>query len=99
MISRCQWNDSAFESRARLVLSDAVKNLEACTQRRVQIRSPNRHVCQESIQKALQRHQRTPIGGRGPKLELEVWADCSESMRCESPLPVLALAEPVRLRT
>jgi len=44
---------------------------------------------------------RTPMGGRGPKLLLELWAEGSESRGAErllSPLPALALAEPVRLR-
>lgn len=45
---------------------------------------------------------RTPMGGRGPRLLLELWAEGSESRGAErllSPLPALALAEPVRLRT
>lgn len=45
---------------------------------------------------------RTPMGGLGPRLLLELCAEGSESMgadRLLSPLPALALAEPVRLRT
>ena len=45
---------------------------------------------------------RTPIGGLGPNLLLELWADGSESIGAErllSPLPALAEAEPVRDRT
>ena len=47
-------------------------------------------------------HHRTPMGGRGPRLLLELWAEGSESRGTEwllSPLFALALAEPVRLRT
>ena len=47
------------------------------------------------------RHGRylTPIGGRGPKLLWLLCAEFSESIRALSPLPALALALPVRLRT
>jgi hypothetical protein len=44
----------------------------------------------------------TPMGGRGPRLLELLWALGSESRGAErllSPLPALALAEPVRLRT
>jgi hypothetical protein len=56
----------------------------------------------KSYPDAHSQNQRTPMGGRGPKLLLELWADGSESIgadRLLSPLPALALAEPVRLRT
>ena len=43
---------------------------------------------------------RTPIGGRGPRLLWLLCAEGSDESRCrESPLPALALALPVRLRT
>lgn len=47
---------------------------------------------------ALQRRPlyRTPMGGRGPRLLWLLWAEGSVSM-CDSPLPALALALPVRL--
>jgi len=41
---------------------------------------------------------RTPIGGRGPRLLVLLCAEGSESMFALSPLPMLADAEPVRLR-
>lgn len=47
----------------------------------------------------LHPNHRTPIGGRGPRLLWLLCAEGSESMLALSPLPALALAEPVRLRT
>jgi len=44
-------------------------------------------------------HYLTPIGGRGPRLLWLLCAEGSESMLALSPLPALALALPVRLRT
>jgi len=44
-------------------------------------------------------YHRTPIGGRLPRLLWLLCADGSESMLALSPLPALALALPVRLRT
>ena len=45
------------------------------------------------------RAQRTPMGGRGAKLLWLLCAEFSDSTVALSPLPALALALPVRLRT